>query len=262
MVHVEDNSKIATLRILAESICKELQNYPHCTVVSGYPAVDNPKNLMDLGQVLSSLDSRPKKINFSKVSIEPGIEPEKANLDDKGTGTRYSRTHLSLPPHTDSSRRLKPYEVVAFQCIVSDESGGVSIIIPVEDILQQIDRNYVDLLRDPVYPFEDYLFPIIFGEPGNEHIRYYRTQINTTIKSRGITLSKQHHAAIDQLDALLQSNEVGTRFHLQPGQILFAHNTKVLHGRTELSPESDRLLFRIRLDLSSLTAAELTPKKG
>ncbi len=250
-----DDSKTISLRKLAESICTALENYPHFVVVNGYPAIEDRENLISLGQVICDVNSSQEKVSFTKVRIDRA----KANFD--GTATRYSRTHLPLVPHTDSSYSLKPHEVVAFQCIVSDETGGASIIIPVEDILQKIDPHCIELLRDPVYPFEENSYPIIFGESGNEHIRYYRAQIDRTIGLTGRSLSRQHHKAIDQLDSLLQSSELGSQFPLQPGQIAFAHNTKVLHGRTGFSPDSDRLLFRIRLHIPSLAAKELSSLK-
>ncbi|MGK7897246.1 MAG: TauD/TfdA family dioxygenase [Xenococcus sp. (in: cyanobacteria)] len=246
-----DEDRTKNLQQLAKSISTALENHPHFVVVNGYPAIDDRENLTSLGQAICDVNSSPEKVSFTRVRINQ----TKANFDS--TATRYSRTHLPLIPHTDSSYNLKPHEVVAFQCIVSDETGGESIIIPVEDILEKIDSNCLELLHDRVYPFEEDSYPIIFGESGDEHIRYYRAQIDRTIGLTGKLLSEQHRNAIDQLDNLLQSTELGNRVHLQPGQIIFAHNTKVLHGRTGFSPESDRLLLRIRLHIPSLAAQSL-----
>ena len=249
-----DDSKNKSLREVAKSICTALQKYPHLVVVSGYPAIDARENLTSLGQAICDINSSQEKVSFTRVRIDRA----KANFD--APATHYSRTHLPLGPHTDSSYSLKPHEVVAFQCIVSDDTGGESIVIPVEDILEKIAPNYLELLREPVYPFEENSYPIIFGESGDEHIRYYRAQIDRTIGLTGMLLSEQHRSAIDQLDDLLQSAELGFRSHLKPGQIIFAHNTKVLHGRTGFSPQSERLLLRIRLHIPSLAAKELTSK--
>lgn len=250
-----DNDQTKTLRKFATAVCTVLENYPHFVVVNGYPAIDDRENLTSLGQAICDVNSSPEKVSFTRVKINQ----TRANFDS--TATRYSRTHLPLIPHTDSSYNFKPHEVVAFQCIVSDETGGESIIIPVEDILEKIDSKSLELLRDRVYPFEEDSYPIIFGESGAEHIRYYRAQIDRTIGLTGRVLSEQHRNAIDQLDKLLQSNELGIRYHLQPGQIMFVHNTKALHGRTGFSPESDRLLLRIRLHIPNLAAKELSSFK-
>ncbi|MBL4645286.1 MAG: hypothetical protein JKY99_02375, partial [Rhizobiales bacterium] len=47
---------------------------------------------------------------------------------------------------------------------------------------------------------------------------------------------------------------------LQPGQILFMNNTKLLHSNTSYSPESDRLVYRIRQYVPALSAANTIAK--
>ena len=59
-----------------------------------------------------------QKLSFTRVTIkEKKVQKERR-------GTRFSRTHLPLDPHTDSTYRTNPHDVVAFQCIVPDGSGG------------------------------------------------------------------------------------------------------------------------------------------
>ena len=114
----------------------------------------------------------------------------------------------------------------------------------------------LELLRDAVFPFSQNLYPVLSGKAGDEQIRYYRTQIDQTLETTTFSLSDQHRAAIDTLDATLQQTAQWIQFSLQPGEIIFMHNRKVLHGRTGFSPESDRLLYRVRLHLESLGKLE------
>ncbi len=152
----------------------------------------------------------------------------------------------------------RPHELVAFQCIVADKMGGESIIIPVENILSQIDSEILELLRAPVFPFGNNLYPILFGATGDEQIRYYRSQIDRTLEAEALSLSDKYRAAIESLDTVLQQSTQLIQFSLQPGQILLMHNRKVLHGRTGLSPESDRLLYRVRLHVDSFESGNQT----
>ena len=253
------SSEMAPLQDLARSIGAALSTYPHYVVVNGYPAIEERTNLIHLANAISAIEARQpvsgfgrqnkQKISFTKVQINPA--KAKAN----GGVTQYSRTHLPLPPHTDSSYMSRPHELVAFQCIVSDRTGGESILVPVADLLPRLDRDVVELLQAPVYPFGNQPYPILTGETGNEQIRYYRAQIDRILAAGAPPLSDQHRAAIETLDTVLQQTDQFSQFHLQAGQIVLMHNHKVLHGRTGFSPESDRLLYRIRLHVASLATA-------
>ena len=234
---------------LARSVCKALNAYPHFVIVNGYPAIEDSTNLVKLSQTISDIGSKqsilqnPTKVSFTRVRINP----EKST--SQGKVTQYSRTHLPLSPHTDSSYKTNPHDLVAFQCIVADNTGGESIMIPIEHILQNIDRETLELLRDSVYPFGDNLYPIISGTTGNEQIRYYQSQIERTLETEADPLPSKYRTAMETLDAVLQQSAQSIQFSLQPGQIVFMHNKKVLHGRTGFSPNSDRLLYRVRLHL-------------
>ncbi|MDJ0706835.1 MAG: TauD/TfdA family dioxygenase [Leptolyngbyaceae cyanobacterium MO_188.B28] len=258
------SSEIAPLQDLAQAIRTALVTYPHFIVVTGYPATEDRTNLVNLAKAIGSIEpsqsasgfGRPgfsrqkqRKVSFTKVQINPA----KANAG--GGVTQYSRTHLPLSAHTDSSYMSRPHELVAFQCIVSDRAGGESIMIPAADLLPRLDRDVVELLRAPAYPFGNQPYPILAGEVGHEQIRYYRAQIDRILQAGAPPLSNQHLAAIESLDKALQQTEHYRQFQLQAGQIVLMHNHKVLHGRTGFSPESDRLLYRIRLHVDSLTTA-------
>ncbi|MEO0969497.1 MAG: TauD/TfdA family dioxygenase, partial [Cyanobacteria bacterium J06639_18] len=247
--------KIIRLQELARSICKALSTYPHFVVVNGYPPIEDRTNLVNLSQVICAIgsgkpildlsDKNQVKVSFTQVQIN------RTKPATSGKVTQYSRTHLPLAPHTDSSYMDNPHDLVAFQCIVADNMGGESIMFPVEDILQLIDGENLELLRASVFPFGDNIYPIISGVKGNEQIRYYRSQIDRTLELKSSSLPDQYRVAIDNLDTILQKSARLIQFPLRPGQIVFMHNQKVLHGRTGFSPDSDRRLYRVRLHAKS-----------
>lgn len=261
LVAVSGDNQKATLVKFARAILSALSTYPNCVVVNGYPAIDDRSNLVNLSQAILDIDRehlglaanhhQRENISFTKVRID------QSKITDETGVTHYSRTNRPLTLHTDSSYSPKPHELVGFQCIVADNQGGESTVMHVDDILRQLDDEVIELLQEPVYPFGNGLYPILFGGEDDEHIRYYRTQIDKTIHQEALTLSDKYLAAIESLDTVLGSTNLWCQFPLQAGQILFAHNTKVLHGRTGFSPESDRRLDRVRLHVDSLSYRDI-----
>jgi tetratricopeptide (TPR) repeat protein len=252
----QENLQVMTLNELTANICEALKHYPYYVVVNGFPPIQERSHLINLARsVCVASASEPvgyvpseDEMSFTKVYISP----EQAARD--GDATRYSRTHLALEPHTDSSYMAIPHELVAFQCITTDDQGGESIMAPAEDILEHLDEAVIALLREPVYTFGKGQYPIVSGSESDRLFRYYRAQIDHTAQLGEQPLSEPHQAALYTLDTLLAQTHLFHQFHLKPGQILFMHNRKVLHGRTELSPSSDRLLHRVRLHVAGLSS--------
>ena len=252
----DGNIDLKSFQNLASDICRLLSNYPHYVVVKGYPAVEDSTNLVTLCKAICAICSpqgmqgfgslEKAKVSFTQVRINPN----KAEV--KNGVTQYSRTHLPLAPHTDSSYMSQPHELVAFQCIIADDTGGESIMIPVEDVLARLNQTTKERLQAAVYPFRDRYQPILFGNQDNLQIRYYRSQIDCILESGKISLSNEYLEATATLDKVLQETEQFHRFALKPGDIVLMHNCKVLHGRTGFAEDSDRLLYRVRVHLENL----------
>jgi tetratricopeptide (TPR) repeat protein len=247
---------LKTLTQLAIAIRESINHYPYFVIVSGFPAHKQPDYLKMLARGIgAAIELNPSKklldedaVSFTEVSVNP------EKIEPGGDATRYSRTHKFLPPHTDSSYLPIPHEVVGFQCIVADEQGGESVIVPIDDILQYLENDVVALLQEPVYPFGQGRYAILTVQEDCRQIRYYRTQIEHSLALNDATLPAPHQAALNTLDILLEKLAPSYQFQMQPGQILLMHNCRVLHGRTMLSTESsERLLYRIRFHLSSLS---------
>ena len=234
------------LQELAQSVGAALSTYPYYVVVNGYPAVEDRTHLVNLAEAIGAIASKgisskfinasQRKVSFTKVRINA------AKGTAGGSVTQYSRTHLPLSPHTDSSYMPRPHELVAFQCIVSDDMGGASIMVPLEDLLKQLAPEVTELLQAPVYPFGERSYPILQGESGDLKIRYYQAQIDRILKMGATPLSEPYQAALKALDAVLEHPDQPHQFHLKAGQIVLMHNHKVLHGRTGFAQDSDRLL--------------------
>jgi tetratricopeptide (TPR) repeat protein len=259
-INVSDSGELSTLNELAIAIREAVSQYPHYVVIDGFPSYQQPEYFitisrcigaaMEVDPVRSLLDE--SAVSFTRVTVDP----EKAAPG--GDATRYSRTRLPLNPHTDSSYRPLPHEIVGFQCVVADESGGETVMVPLEDILQNLEPDTIALLREPIYPFGQGRYAILSGNGESTQIRYYRTQIDHSLELEGSSLPKAHQAALKKLDIVLEQLASRTPFEVHSGQILLMHNHKVLHGRTALGSESDRLLYRIRFHANSLQSTEPT----
>ncbi|MEM9117868.1 MAG: TauD/TfdA family dioxygenase [Cyanobacteria bacterium P01_F01_bin.56] len=244
----------STLQDIARSIGITLNTYPYYVVVKGLPATEDRATLVNLAQAIGTKythsESGFRRTNHNKVSFtKVQINPAKAAANK--SVTQYSRTHLPLSPHTDSSYMPRPHELVAFQCVVSDSTGGESIMMPLDDVLQQLDHKTIQLLQAPVYPFGEHLHPILFGNAHQMKIRYYRAQIDRILERGKALLLDQYRAAMAALDTALQQAKPVHQFHLQAGHIVFMHNHRVLHGRTGFLPDSSRLLYRVRLHVDN-----------
>lgn len=255
--HLADVSRIGREEMdgLATAVHDALRRYPHYVVVSGFPASEERDHVVGLADAVCSFpapDGTPVdaaalngKISFTKVRIDS----KKASLS--GSATHYSRTHRPLAPHTDSSYKDEPHELVIFQMVVSDAQGGNSIIAPVEDILSRIDGETRSRLRQPVFPLGQGTHAILWGEGDDCQIRYYRNQIDRSLED-GVELAEDDLAALAKLDRVLAQSEAFDCFHLDSGDVLFMNNRKVLHGRSGFAADSDRLMFRYRLYAPSL----------
>jgi hypothetical protein len=241
---------------LSAQLYQALTHYPYYTVVTGFSPIEDPRKLEFLLRAVRAKISPQtginkenfKSLSFTKVSVAPP--------SSGGEATQLSLTHSALPPHTDSAYDLLPHEMVVFHCVEADENGGKTFMIPLEDVLQRLSDSVIARLQDPVYPFGEGRYPIICGDRNAPFIRYYNVQLQHDSMAECLEFTEAHRSALDTLDTLLTQDELYQRFHLQPGQILFMHNQKVLHGRTALSKGTSRILYRMRLAVASLSAHE------
>lgn len=247
------------LERLSFSIYKALTQYPYYAIVNGFAPLRESTQLIDLVRAIRDKLSPHSRINYEnidKVSFTKVYINRQVKAAADGGVTKYSRTYLPLPPHTDSSYMPIPHEMVAFQCIEADENGGETIMVPIDDILKHLDENTLALLREPVYPFGQEYYAIICDHIDHRMMRYYHAQIERSLTPESSPLSEPYQSALKILNTLLNQTERFYKFRLKPGQILFMHNHKVLHGRTELSPQTNRLFYRLRLHVASLSAGE------
>ena len=190
----------------------------------------------------SSSGELPSRLGATRVTVNP----KASSVED--AVTRYSRTTIALEPHTDSSQQKNPHSIVIFGMSRPDESGGETQMVVIDELLLLLDSKTAELLRQPIWPMGKQPKPILEAGSASDETRisYYRKQLDRSLEL-GASLSAQQMTALSALDAAITHLSAQRSFRLQKGETLLINNRKVLHGRTALAEDSDRLMIRYRL---------------
>ncbi|MGV3572348.1 MAG: TauD/TfdA family dioxygenase [Ramlibacter sp.] len=178
--------------------------------------------------------------------------------------TRVYETNLYLPYHSD------PSDVVGLLCVRKAMRGGLSSLVSVAAIYNEILRRRPELLGlyyRPMY-FEHLceprpsLSPIFSYHQGKLSCRYLRQYLELGHETMGFPLSKVEHEALDLFDEIMHDPGIRLDMMLEPGDIQFANNYAVLHSRTgfEDDPDPARRRKMIRLWLKMPNARQLAPE--
>ena len=249
---------------LVKRVYQRLRRYPYYTVIRGIPQPDErqfasqlmlamasiPSRLDVAEPVMEASETRParqavERLSFTRVCIE-----NHANMEN-GSVTRYSRSSLGLPLHTDSSNKRFPQSLVAFQMVQPDSHGGETLMRPVKDLLHHLSDQTIATLSQPNFPLgRDYL-PILWGSPHDPKLRYYMLQMLANHHLEKSFTERQLNA-LRELEEQLSERSSLSQFKLGRGDLLLLDNTRVLHGRTALSEQSQRLMFRYRIQATAL----------
>lgn len=178
--------------------------------------------------------------------------------------TRVYETNLYLPYHSD------PSDVVGLLCVRKAMHGGLSSLVSVAAIHNEILRRHTELIGlyyRPMY-FEHLcephpsLSPIFSYHQGKLSCRYLRQYLELGHEVMQQPLSRVEIAALDLFDEVMHDPAIRLDMMLEPGDIQFANNYAVLHSRTafEDDPDLSRRRKMIRLWLKMANARALAPE--
>ncbi len=178
--------------------------------------------------------------------------------------TRVYETNLYLPYHSD------PSDVVGLLCVRKAKSGGVSSLVSVAAVYNEILEHHPEFLGlyyRPMYfahlcePLPS-LSPIFSHHLGKLSCRYLRQYIELGHEIREQPLSKVEFEALDLFDSIIHKASIRVDMMLEPGDIQFANNYAVLHSRTEFEDDANPALHRklLRLWLKMPNARRLAPE--
>ncbi|MEJ6709143.1 MAG: TauD/TfdA family dioxygenase [Amylibacter sp.] len=149
--------------------------------------------------------------------------------------TRVYETNLYLPYHTD------PSDVVGLLCLRKAKTGGLSSLVSVASIYNNILEHHRELLG--IFYKQFYYAHLGDGEPklsslfsyheGKLSCRYLRQYIELGHEVMGLPLSGVEIEALDTFDRIMHDPALRIDMMLEPGDLQFANNYAVLHSRTD-----------------------------
>ena len=186
--------------------------------------------------------------------------------DQSKKTTRVYETNAYLPYHTD------PSDVVGLLCVRKAKEGGLSSLVSVGAIYNEILRRRPELLG--LYYRQWYcahlcvegdapgLTPIFSYHQGKLTCRYLRQYLELGHEQAGLPLSPVEIEALDLFDEVIHLPELRLDMMLEPGDMQFANNYAVLHSRNgfEDHEAADQRRKLLRLWLKMPNARELAPE--
>jgi alpha-ketoglutarate-dependent taurine dioxygenase len=166
---------------------------------------------------------------------------------------------VELRPHTDM------HEVMSMACVSLAAEGGESTLVSSLAVHNAIRETHPEFLA-PLYagfwaginesvgsrkPLSDEKVPIFCCVDGQVSCYYNKYFMFAAAKRLGVELPADLKAAMQLFDEQAMRSDLGARFMLQPGEIVFWHNWTCLHARTAFrdAPGAKRLLLRLWLNV-------------
>jgi hypothetical protein len=178
--------------------------------------------------------------------------------------TRVYETNLYLPYHSD------PSDVVGLLCVRRARAGGLSSLVGVAAVYNEILARYPEFLGIYYRPMyfahlcepQPSLSPIFSFNEGKLSCRYLRQYVELGHEIRNVPLSRVEVEALDVFDSIIQQPDIRLDMMLEPGDLQFANNYAVLHSRTAFEDDADPARHRkmLRLWLKMPNARRLAPE--
>ena len=194
------------------------------------------------------------------------------DLDINKSNVRAYQTTTELIFHNDQS------DVILLWCLQTAKSGGLSRLVSVTAIQNEIQRRRPDLLAELYRPYfidrrgergrDDecdlpyYAMPVLSYHRGLVTARYIRGYIQSAQRFPEVPrLTDRQVDALDMFDAIANEPGMALSFRMEPGDFQMANNYCVLHARTNFEDfsESERRRHLLRLWLATPNSRELPP---
>ncbi len=194
------------------------------------------------------------------------------DLDINKTNVRAYQTTAELIFHNDQS------DVLLLWCLKAAKAGGLSRIVSVTGIQNEIQRRRPDLLEELYRPYfidrrgergrDDegdepyYAMPVLSYHGGLVSARYIRGYIHSAQRFPEVPrLTAKQVEALDLFDAIANEPGMALSFQMEPGDFQLLNNYCVLHARTNFEdhPEPERRRHVLRLWLATPNSRDLPP---
>ena len=216
--------------------------------------------------LLASLLARPvaQKYDGTMVYI---VRDTGAKLSP-GSGIRPTVTNVDLTFHNDNSYNETPPDYVALLCQQRAKAGGISRVMSVYTVHNELLAGAPELLPRLYRPFwydrhKEHAAgePTVHAAPVFDYAgsgkarrllaRLALLEIRAGYTLRGETIDREGQEALAAVQAVFDRPELRVELDFQPGQIQIVNNRSTGHARTEFSdydePERRRQLVRLWL---------------
>lgn len=155
-----------------------------------------------------------------------------------------STTSDNFPLHTDCAYLAVPPDLVLLHCWRACGGGGATLLADARAIISKIAPSTLSALRALRFSVEGYACPAIAtGSDGSlVSIRWSDRMLATAANGSDPRMLR----SLEQ-DFVCTANALACSFVLNERDVLVVDNQRMLHGRTRFSPNSGRLLKRMRL---------------
>lgn len=177
-------------------------------------------------------------------------------------GVRRSVTNLELQFHTDAPWLALPPERVGLLCLNPAQEGGVSQIVSLVTVHNELRRRHPDLLPRLYRPFPwdrqaehtpadvKVAWQPVFQAAGRDIVaRYNETLIVNAEALTDTPLDHEGREALAAMRATADSPEFRVEFTIEKGQIQYLDNRSIAHSRTAFEdaeePHLKRHLIRL-----------------
>ncbi|WP_329453597.1 TauD/TfdA family dioxygenase (plasmid) [Streptomyces sp. NBC_01724] len=235
---------------LVRQLRQALGTSPGAVVISDTPTGSNT-TLLELAGCLGPVVTAGTTIGGNP--LEPGgvyrVKPvnDGQGVEDENGLLIFSTTSQVFEGHTDGYHNPDPPPLVMLLCVRPDRGTyGRTLITDGAAVAGSLPTDVQALLRDPVFPTVFGHVPVLTAHPDRAlpTVRFNMREL-TRFRSAGHQVPADHWAAAEALHHLLCAPAHQWAEVLQAGDLLLLDNTRAVHAREALSPNSSRLLKRV-----------------
>jgi len=233
---------------LRDSIWKNLKNFGY-VVVRGIPFDENNRLYVGIASIIGTPLIHNKKVKEAVREIHP----------------RTGQMPLESFPHTDSPHFPLPNDVITLQCGIEDQERDVfSRIVHINSVLEELkdSPDLIKRLRDKKYPF---ILSPDFGDAGTQmqpvltqeryankifdHVRFCRADTIDCVQKLKVEMDDKDMKDLGEFENVVTKIGEKTQFPFKKDEWLVFDNKVNFHSRTETSPNTLRMLKKMKLNI-------------
>lgn len=166
----------------------------------------------------------------------------------KHNGHFYSiaNSNLEFPLHTDCADFKIIPNCIGLLCVIPAKANqGVNKFVFLDKILSQLSDEEIQQLLSKKWKFRNEKRSILYIENNRIRICYDRITMESFTE-----LNDEEKELLNKLDVIF--NKHSLQIKLKSGDLVLFRNDLMLHGRTAIDLNSDRLIKRIRFSLKDM----------